>query len=634
MRFLPGNTSTPSRRKRLVTVVLALLVTLIWAIIANYGLDVATWAVGGANPWVNPWLAKPIVLNVLVVWLAILLVLAITGRLWLTLGITGLITLSLAVIHLTKLRLRNDPLVPSDTAFLAQPDFLVEMVGKSRVVMAVVGMVFIVLMSWLVGRVVSRWLPHIATGMTSKPKWALRLGRLVVAGVSLALLLSAGNFNDPGNPWKAAYDATGLRWRTWDQRVNYLRNGFVAGVLYNTHVEAMKQPPGYTKANLEAIAAKYTAMAQEQNRGRKGSLDNVNVVTVLSESFSDPTWLKTVTWPQTPVPLLEKQMSKSLSGKLLTPGFGSGTANVEFEMLTGQSLSQFTPQLQLPYEQIVPHYDTYPSAVEWLKAHNHKAIAFHPFTFRMYKRPEVFKAFGFDELLDKSKMADPFRQDGGRFVSDAAAFGEVEQIIKSESQPVFMHLISMQNHMPYPNQYKDPLGPSSGLPPAYSKLAGQYGRGANLTDKALHDFLGSLKQLDEPTVVVFYGDHLPPQIYPSTLPQREGIRDSHQTPWLIWSNTEKFAHPEQPTTSPTQLLPLLFDATKTPEPPMYALLDALRAQLPAMDAGILIDANNNEVKRSALTPEQAAVLHDYRLVQYDMSIGKRYVADQMFANAN
>ena len=67
---------------------------------------------------------------------------------------------------------------------------------------------------------------------------------------------------------------------------------------------------------------------------------------------------------------------------------------------------------------------------------------------------------------------------------------------------------------------------------------------------------------------------------------------------------------------------------------MYALLDALRAQLPAMDAGILIDANNNEVKRSALTPEQAAVLHDYRLVQYDLSIGKRYIADAMFADAN
>ena len=192
MRFLPGNTSTPSRRKRFVTAVLALLVTLIWAIIANYGLDVATWAVGGADPWVHPWLAKPIVLNVLVIWLAILLVLAITGRLWLTLGITGLITLSLAVIHLTKLRLRNDPLVPADTAFLAQPDFLVDMVGKSQVVMAVVGMVLIVVISWLMGRVVSRWLPHIATGMASKPKWALRLGRLVVAGGPLGAVTMPG----------------------------------------------------------------------------------------------------------------------------------------------------------------------------------------------------------------------------------------------------------------------------------------------------------------------------------------------------------------------------------------------------------------------------------------------------------
>ena len=63
--------------------------------------------------------------------------------------------------------------------------------------------------------------------------------------VCLGLLQLAGNFNEPGNPWRAAFDSTGLRWRDWDQRVNYQRNGFVSGLLFNMHVNAMAEPKGY-----------------------------------------------------------------------------------------------------------------------------------------------------------------------------------------------------------------------------------------------------------------------------------------------------------------------------------------------------------------------------------------------------
>ena len=72
--------------------------------------------------------------------------------------------------------------------------------------------------------------------------------------ICLALLGLANNFNEHDNPWRAAFDSTGLRWRAWDQRVNYQRNGFVAGLLYNTHVTAMAEPKGYSKAAVEEIA--------------------------------------------------------------------------------------------------------------------------------------------------------------------------------------------------------------------------------------------------------------------------------------------------------------------------------------------------------------------------------------------
>ena len=86
--------------------------------------------------------------------------------------------------------------------------------------------------------------------------------------ICLALLTLANNFNEQDNPWRAAFDSTGLRWRAWDQRVNYQRNGFVAGLLYNTHVTAMAEPKGYSKAAVEAIAKRYEAEAAAMNEGR------------------------------------------------------------------------------------------------------------------------------------------------------------------------------------------------------------------------------------------------------------------------------------------------------------------------------------------------------------------------------
>ena len=605
---------------------------MVWAALGNYGLDVATWK-GSPKVWSAPLHTDGLYLDILVVWLVVVLVLALVGRLWMTLGITGLMVVLLGVTNATKLELRNDPVYPGDTAFLDQPGFLVDMVGGSKLVMAVIGIVVVLVGAFLAGKLVGKVLPNVGKGLTRRGKWILRGVRLVVVLILLGLLVPAGGFNKPGNTWRAAYDNVIERWRPWDQRVNYEKNGFVAGLLYNMSVEAMPEPAGYSEARMAQIAERYRQQAAALNAKRTGSLANANVVTVLSESFSDPTWLETVHWAASPIPKTEALMRQTLSGRLLTPGYGSGTANVEFELLTGQSMSQFNPQLQLAYDRLVSKYSTYPSMVDWFKAHGHEAIALHPFSLRMYKRPQVFKAFGFDKTLDKDSMTDPFRQDGSRFISDASAFDEVDRQIESNTKPILMHVISMQNHMPYQKQYDDPITPESGLPKGSMTLAGQYGRGINLTDNALAAWFDKLRTLKERTIVVFYGDHVPPEVYPANLVRREGVRATHETPWLIWDSKKPFAPRPLPTVSPTQLLPLMFDAADAPIPPYYALLDDLRRELPAMDAGIAIDGKDDEVALNHLTPAQRQVLDDYRMVQYDLSIGKRYSEKVLFGDS-
>ena len=619
--------------KRVLIWVLTVAITLVWAVLANFALDLAMWTVKPFKLWYGPLHTGGWILNVVIVWLVILLVLAVTGRLWITLGITGILTLAIGSINVAKLTLRNDPLKLSDQSFLSQPGFLVEMVGRNRILLGVAAIVVVLAVAWGIGKLAHRWLPHVTTGLSPRGIWILRGARVLVAVMCLLLLAYAGNFNDPGNRWRAGYDATGLRWRSWDQRANFLRNGFVAGLLYNTSIMAMDKPSDYSKARMEEIAQRYSAEAAQVNKGRTGTLSDTNIVSILSESFTDPSWLKTVGWPVELAPKTKAEMAKTVSGRMLSPGYGGGTANIEFELLTGQSLSQFNPQLDSLYEQVVSKYPEYPSAVKWFADRGHYPVALHPFSFRMYQRPKVFDTFGFKELIDKDHMDKKFRVGGSRYISDAAAFENVLIKMREEQKPLLMHLISMQNHMPYEKQYADPIAPDKGLPPRNAKLAGQYARGIANTDKALADFFTQLKKQKEPTVVIFYGDHLPAQVYPGNLPQREGTRAAHETPWLIWSNGKALKHTKLPTTSPTQFMPKLFEATNTPIPPYYALLNDLDRQLPAMDNGLYIDAQDKLVKEKDLTAEQRAVLEDYRLVQYDLSIGKRYSEDTMFGDA-
>ena len=615
---------------RIVTIVGTLAITLLWAWLVTVVLDASNFPRPLHALRHSTFDAPALMPSMMVVWVFVILVLALIGRLWLSLGVVTALTALLGAVNATKLELRNDPVVPSDLVFLGQPGFLFDMVPKSKLVMGALGLVVVVLLAWGFGWLVANVFPRVSTGLSRRGVIILRVTRVLVVVICIALLGLANNFNEKDNPWRESFDSTGLRWRFWDQRVNYQRNGFIAGLLFNTHVTAMSKPKGYSKEAVEAIAQRYEAKAAAMNAGRTATIDKTNVVIVLSESFSQPAWLKTVKFPKDVIPKTTAEMRRTVSGRMLAPGFGSGTANTEYELLTGQSLSQLSPQLSVPYEQLVSHYKDYPSAVGYFLSHGHTPVAIHPFSPRMYARTSVFDSFGFEKFITKDDMKFKGRG-GGRFIDDESAYKEVLNQIDTNDKPVLAHLITMQNHMPFGGQYDDPINPT-GLPPKYAKLAGQYARGIARSDDALADMFAKLKKSPEPTAVIFYGDHLPPQVYPQSLVEREGPLTTHQTPFLIWSNRKPLPHTKLPTTSPIQFMPKLFNALKVPIPPWYALLDDLDKEIPAMDSGITVNPQDRRVKASQLTPEAKKVLADYRMIMYDLSIGKRYTEKSMFGD--
>ncbi len=604
--------------------------TALLAVLCNLVLELSRLASVDGYPWKykTPLFPVLFLLGSAVLWLLIGAVHSVVGRLRVTAVLAAAATVVVAVADHEKVRLRREPLYPSDWEFLGNVGFLADMVGVRVVFLLTLGILVAAVAALAGVRALRRRRPGQGDARTPPTRRA-RVGlRVLTAAFCLLMAGYISDFNVPGNAVRGAYDALGASWKPWSQQRNYLGNGFVGGFLYNLDVPAMTKPADYSAAEMARITATYTEAAHSINRTRDpGGLDDVNVVMVLSESFSDPEALDGIHLAQDPIPYTRGLMGSTMSGKALAQHIGGGTANMEFEALTGMSMAQFPPQIGVAYQMLVPDYETFPSVVGWFQHSGHRAIAIHPFTTEMYRRREVYRSFGFDDFVYAGTMGHHRRIGHDAYLSDSAAYDELEDRLAAEPDPLFVNLVTMQNHMPYTDRYDDPIGVTG---PDGEPLTdvGQYLRGLQHSDQALERLIDQLRRSDEKTMLVFYGDHLP-GIYPDSVFESNAGRVLRQTPFFVWAN---FPGPEdpQPTTSPTHFMDLVLERANAAVPPYYALLEELRSEIPAMDSGMMLDASGGRLEPFELSPRARRLLHDYRLVQYDLSVGHRYSADAMF----
>ena len=383
--------------------------------------------------------------------------------------------------------------------------------------------------------------------------------------------------------------------------MNYRNNGFVGGVLYNMPIEAMPRPAGYDAAAMDAIAQKYAARAAHRNVGRSpDALADVNVVLVLSESFSDPTRLKGLHVDHDPIPLTRGHMADAWGGDALANFYGTGTSSMEFQALTGQSLALFNPQIVAPYQNFVAGMDSYPTAVGWFAHEGHTPIAIHPYTTEMYRRSTVYPMFGFEDFIHDTGMQVQDKVEKNTYISDQSAFDEVDYQLRTHDKPMLVNLVTMQNHVPMADWYDDPVPVSGDVDAHQAKEIGGDLRGEEFSDQALDRFLSTSKQSGEKTVVVFYGDHYPGIYSDEVLAQNPGL-DQLQTPLLIWSSEGQESRP-LPLTSSNDFLPFVFDLMGQSLSPYYELLTEVREQIGALSPGHIVAPDGRELTEDQLTP--------------------------------
>lgn len=290
-----------------------------------------------------------------------------------------------------------------------------------------------------------------------------------------------------------------------DSELSMEKSGFLYSISSPTRVK-----PVATVAIIQSLDEKieasintYTPVETKLETGQQP-----NVVIIMSEAFWDINKMG-LDLEENPVPYFESLRDESIYGELYVPVFGGGTVNTEFEVMTGMTVKNLAYDYLMAYTNVID--SPMPSLASIYRAQGYKSIAVHPYMSWYYQRYEVYKYFGFDDFYSLEFMGDT--EKFGNFTKDDVPFNQVLDLLEETEEPVFNYTVTMQNHGPYGDarfteeERTMPLVTSMG--DAANYFVNNYIQGLYYSDLALERFIESLRELDEPTMVVFFGDHLP-----------------------------------------------------------------------------------------------------------------------------
>lgn len=553
-------------------------------------------------------------------------IISLIGRFYIGSELCFIFFAILAFANIKKLSMLGEPVYPVDLYQIRYIKDLYQMIGGHISLFLIAGVIlFIAAVVYLTNK-----LPKLSLNIPS---------RIFILFLSTFMIYSYTNYK---NTFVKEYlDKVGITEVMWDQHYNYGINGFVFGVLSNLQTEVMEKPAEYTKENVIKIAQKYKNKSENINKTRTENADKIepNIIFIMDEAFWDPTRLSSIKFSEDPIKNIRKIMSNESSGWLLSPTFGGGTANTEFEALTGLSMYNVITG-SIPYQQAIDKKKFVPSIVSILGDNGYDTLAVHAYGKTFYKRDRVYKTLGFNNFVSENEMQYTNKKTEDAYISDQAVVNEIMKQLKERTNPAFMHVVTMQNHAPQkPEKNIENTISISGLNKEDTIQLESYAQSIKYSDEAVKNLIDNLSKYHKPTMVVFFGDHLPSlndSIYEKgNFGKGENTllneRQLSETPLFIYSNFD-LNKEKLKTLSPSFLGVTIFDMLNKPLTPYYAMLEDLKSHFPGLKSTVMVDLKG-DIKTS-LTGDEKQLLEDYKLIQYDLMMGNQYSLSILFDNQN
>lgn len=358
--------------------------------------------------------------------------------------------------------------------------------------------------------------------------------------------------------------------------------------LFNTGIS---EPNGYTK---KAMAKIDKDGELNQTATSRSSDELPNIIVVQLESYFDVANAEFFTTSEDACPNLHNLYQNYSNGYFKVPSVGAGTANTEFEVLTGMNLRYFGPG-EYPYKTYSKKNPT-ESAATALASLGYGTHALHDNTGNFYSRANVFNNMGFDTFTSKEFMNVLQTTENG-WAKDEILTQHIMEAMDTTKQEDFVFTVSVQGHGNYPETQviENPKIKVEGIEDEALKNKWEYYvNQVYEMDQFVGDLIKAVEERNEPSVVVFYGDHLPTM---GLKAEDLKSRYLYNTNYVIWDN-----------------IGLQKDDKNIPA---YQLMSEVLNRLDIHSGTVF---NYHQQRKGTKN-----YLSDLELLQYDILYGKQYV---------
>ncbi len=469
------------------------------------------------------------------------------------------------------------------------------------------------------------------------------LKKRLAAGLCSAAVLAAMCF---GVQTDWLMDTIDIYEMPFTQGYTYRQNGFLISFLMNSKYLGIDKPEGYNVAELEETVDETLEDAQLSSNddipnGTPADGQQPNIIVIMNEAFSDLSVLGDLKTNKDYMPYFRSLQENTIDGTVYVSVLGGNTANSEFEFLTGDSMA-FLPTGSIPYQQYIK--SEIPTLVDVLNDQGYHSVAMHPYYASGWERDKVYDWMGFDEkyFINDFSGAQRLRQ----YVSDWGMYQKIISLFqeKRDGDPLFFFGVTMQNHSGYSKEYdnfsKDvhvisDSGKEYAYADAYLSLIAE-------SDRAYEKLINYFTYIEEPTIIIMFGDHQPHSMETSFFKELLGTHPlelnleqttlRYQTPFKIWANYD-IEEQADVNISINYLSTLLMKTAGLELSDYQDYLWQIYEELPVVTANFYMDKDGNlyDYSGDGAVPEYEDLLDSYSSLQYNHLFDKNHSLTELFA---
>lgn len=473
----------------------------------------------------------------------------------------------------------------------------------------------------------------IALLLKLKKKPLLR-GKLRLGYLAFCVILCVGFVNV--YVYSDYLESIGVDFRVYRPQFKYRYYGSLLTTVRTFGYLHAEEPENY---EVEQVARNALEYIEENTSSEESKNIKPNIIVIMNESFADFSAISDLQVTQDYMPYFRSLKKDTIKGYTYTSVFGGNTANSEFEFLTGNTMA-FLPDNSVPY-QLFLRSKTAGLTYALKNQGYEQCLALHPYFKTGYSRYKVYPLMGFDRFYCSDDF-DIFAETVNYHITDKADYQKIVELYKQHDPtkgPFYMFNVTMQNHGSYDGSTYE-TGSAVKIKGSLSNQswATEYLNMIRMSDEALKSLITYFKSVDEPTVVLFFGDHMPDleedfydKLLGKSIDQMQGeeLQQLYKIPFLIWANYD-IEEKEIEKTSNNYLSTYLYDVTGLKRPAYIYYLTKIREQIPAINALGYWGSNGRYYDIDDKTSPYYDLIEEYHQFEYNNLFGKNEQVKDFF----